>query len=351
MMKRMVCALPVAAALLVECPAMALIPERDVNVQLEEIRARRAGNPAPVTVRVKSGVYRVAETVRLTAADSGLALVAEEEGWAVFSGGRTLGTFRDTGKGWWEADAAGVADIQQLTVNGRFAVPATSPNAGYFYVKDAPEKSKTTFTADPSDVAPLAGLSSTDRARVRVPLYQSWDMGISCLTGFDPTRNELTVSPGCSYPILFWSKFRPRFKLQNLRAALDAPGEWFQEGDKVLYVPRDGEEPATSVAVAAVTEKLLEIEGATNVVLRGLSFAHARLQIDGKGFANGQAQIGLPAAVETRASSGLVFDRCRFSQLAPHALATKQRGRPLERRRPRVSCDAEPQAPMQSLRP
>lgn len=308
------------AAAVAGCDEIVLSPEKDVNEQLAEIRALRAGDHAPMTVRVKSGVYRVTETVRLTAADSGLQLVAEEEGKAVFSGGKTLGAFRDTGKGWWEADAAGVADIQQLTVNGRFAVPATSPNEGYFYVKDAPDGNKTTFTADPADVAPLKTLSKAELARVRVPLYQSWDMGISDLTGFDAARHELTVSPGCTRPILFWNKFRPRFKLQNLRAALDAPGEWFQEGDKVLYVPRSGETPETSVAVAAVTEKLLDIAGATNVVFRGVAFEQARLQLGGKGFVNCQAQFLLPAAVETHDSAGVVFDRCRFVQLGPHAL-------------------------------
>ena len=76
-------------------------------------------------------------------------------------------------------------------------------------------------SADPADVAPLKKLSKTELARVRVPLYQSWDMGVSVLTNFDAARHELTVSPGCTRPILFWNKFRPRFKLQNLRAALD----------------------------------------------------------------------------------------------------------------------------------
>ena len=317
---RLWCAVPFAATVLASCAEVELSPVRDLKVQLEAIRASRAGNPAPLTVRVKSGVYPVTETIRLTAADSGLSFVAEEDGRAVFSGGRTLGTFRDTGKGWWEVETSGLADIQQLSVNGRFAVPATSPNEGYFYVKDAPGGARDAFTADAADVAPLKTLSAADLARVRVPLYQSWDMGVSVLTNFDAAANALAVSPGCTRPILFWNKFRPRFKLQNLRAALDAPGEWFQEGDKVLYVPRAGETPESSVAVAAVTEKLLDVEGATNVVFRGLAFEQARLQIGGRGFTNQQAQYSLPAAVEARETSGLVFDRCRFSRLAPQAL-------------------------------
>lgn len=295
-------------------------PDEDLAAQLDALRAKRGDVGTPMTVRVQSGVYRLDAPIRLTAADSGLSFVADEEGKSVLSGGRTLGAFRDTGKGWWEADAAGLDDIQQLTVNGRFATLATSPNEGYFYVTDAEEKSKTAFLADPADVAPLAALTDAERARVRVPLYQSWDMGVSALKGFDPARSELTVSPGTSRPVLFWSKFRPRFKLQNLRAALDAPGEWFQEGGRVLYMPRPGETAERSVAVAAVAEKLLDLVGATNVAFRGLAFEQARLQIGGKGFSNAQAQHQLPAAVEARNCAGVVFDRCRFTQLGPHAL-------------------------------
>lgn len=311
------CALACGPALRGE---VALRPGADVEGQLARIRALRASSPGPLTVRVAPGVYALQAPIRLTAADAGLSFVADGEGEAVFSGGRALGPFRDTGRGWWEADAAGVDAIQQLTVNGRFARVATSPNEGYYYVKDAPEGAKDVFTAEAADVAPLAGLTAAERARVRVPLYQSWDMGLSALAGFDAARGEVRVSPGCTRAILFWNTFRPRFKLQNLRAALDAPGEWFQEGGKVLYVPRAGEAAATSVAVAAVAEKLLDIQGATNVSFRGISFAHARLQIEGRGFINAQAQIQLPAAVETRACAGIAFDRCRFAHLGPHAL-------------------------------
>ena len=302
------------------CDDFSLTPGDDVAAKIESVRDRRGSTREPLTVKVKPGVYFLPETLRLGEGDSGLAFVAEKEGTAVFSGGRTLGAFRDTGKGWWEADANGLKDIQQLYVNGRMALPATSPNEGYYYVKDAADGCKDAFTADAADIAPLKGLSKAELARVRVPLYQSWDMGVSVLTNFDAAANALAVSPGCTRPILFWNKFRPRFKLQNLRAALDAPGEWFQDGDRILYVPRKGETPESSVAVAAVTEKLLDIEGATNVTFRGIAFAHARLQVDGRGFFNCQAQIRLPAAVETHDSSGLVFDRCRFSQLGPHAL-------------------------------
>ena len=144
------CALACGPALRGE---VALRPGTDVEGQLARIRALR---------RVAPGVYVLQAPIRLTAADAGLSFVADGEGEAVFSGGRALGPFRDTGRGWWEADAAGVDAIQQLTVNGRFARVATSPNEGYYYVKDAPEGAKDVFTAEAADVAPLA---------VRVPLY------------------------------------------------------------------------------------------------------------------------------------------------------------------------------------
>lgn len=282
-------------------------------------QARSEGLKGPVRIVVKPGTYAV-DNLKLTAQDADLTVVAEREGTAVFSGGSELGAFRDTGKGWWEADAGAVGTIEQLFVNGRIATPATSPNEGYFYVKDAADGCHDAFEADPADVAPLKKLSKTELARVRVPLYQSWDMGISVLKGFDAEKNELRVAPGCKRPILFWNKFRPRFKLQNLRAALDAPGEWYQAADKVLYIPCAGETPESTKGVAAVAEKLLTVSGTKNVVFRGLAFEHARLQVSGKGFDNTQAQFTLPAAVEVVESSGIVFDRCRFAHLAPHAL-------------------------------
>lgn len=288
---------------------------------LERIRADRAANPgARHVVRLAPGTYRLTQPICLGAVDSGLEIVAEQEGKTVFSGGVEIGAFKDTGKGWWEADATNAGAIEQLFVNDRIATPATSPNDGYFYVKDSADGCKDRFEADAQDIAPLRDLSTAELAKVRVPLYQSWDMGVSDLKGFDAGKNELLVSPGCKRPILFWNKFRPRYKLQNLRAAFDAPGEWYQDGDKILYIPREGESIDSTKAVAAISEKLLSIVGATNIVFRGVAFEHARLQVTGNGFVNGQAQIQLPAAVETIDSKGVVFDRCRFAHLGPHAL-------------------------------
>ena len=61
-----------------------------------------------------------------------------------------------------------------------------------------------------------------------------------------------------------WNKWHhnTRYHLENFRAALDAPGEWFLARDGMLYYrPLPGQDMNTVKVMAPVVERFLLIQG------------------------------------------------------------------------------------------
>ena len=180
----------------------------------------------------------------------------------MFSGGKIIRGFTAGRGGLWSARipevAAGAWYFDQLFVNGRRATRARTPNKFYAYmgptaevpIEGAPGQFLRTTSVSPETVASLQGLSEAELHDVVLVAYHNWCITRRYLTAvkFDTSQIVTTGEKLADYS--GWP-ISTRFHLENLRTALDEPGEWFLGRDGILfYKPLPGEDMAEAEVVA-----------------------------------------------------------------------------------------------------
>jgi len=315
----------------------------------DAIRRLKAGGPLaePVRVIVADGEYVLPEPFVLTPEDSGtpqcpITYEAAPGAKPVFLGGRRITGFQPGEGKLWTAKipevAAGKWYFEQLYVNGARATRARSPNRFYYYVAgSAPlgldpatgqraDLQNRAFIASPDDVKPLLGLSGEKLKDVNVVVYYAWESARLRPAAVEAdTSRVVTTGPGA------W-KFnwlgRERYHVENLREALDEPGEWFLDRDGTLtYWPRPGEDLKTARVVAPVVEEFVRFAGdpatgllVEHVTLRGLAFECAGYHLPPEGHSDGQAAVTVPAAIMGDGCREITVERCRIAHTGTYGL-------------------------------
>lgn len=354
-MKREACAWLAAmgAAFAVSAADVTMNPSGDVKslqAALEKVRALRAAGTIPADrvadVAVEPGRYAMSEPAVFTPADSRVRFRAATAGAAVFDGGVRLPAFTPDADGVWRAKVPNGLLFEQLYVNGRRAQRARTPNKFYFYMHEPfdgtvdPRTGKPAslerlaFTADKADVAALAALPPDELRRVDALVWQSWDQARSAVDYVDGEKGTVILKTGTARPLFFWSKTCPRYALENYRAALDAPGEWFHDvkAGELLYIPLAGETPEKTSAVAPVAREFVRFAGdplanalVTDVAFEGLAFEHGAWTMPPEGAVNQQsAQNVRTAAIFGDGVDGFTMTRCRISRVGAHGVWLKR---------------------------
>jgi len=272
-------------------------------------------------------------SLELTEADSHLRLCSAVTGAAVLSGGSALPPFSVAEPGVWRTKVPAGLQIDQLWVGGRFAIRARMPNEGFFYMQSPYEEERDGRTGKIVDLSKCAFVCGESEANALVKeaaergidnvyarIYQMWVMGIHRLSAFDPVRRVVRIVPDAERPVMNGWGLTTRYRLENLRVALDAPGEWYhdRQSSELLYIPRAGESPETTEAVVPVALKLLHVRG-KDIGIRGVTFAYCGYDIS-NGEAGDQAQYKTPAAVEVEGAQSVEFAACSFRCLGPVGL-------------------------------
>ena len=233
--------------------------------------AKQAGDAGAWTVRVKTGVYPLSEPLVFAPEDSGTAdapvTYLGEGGGTQVIGGQAVRGWQTTAEGFWSAEIPRGADgapayFESLYVNGRRAVRARHPNAGFFrplslgqtlHTNQSPraEYAEARLTARPGDLAPLAATPAAERRYAQVVVHHNWDTTRRMILGFDAASETLSTQGGKWKP---WNPWRTNslYYVENVRAAFDAPGEWFYDGaaGRLLYRPLKGERPGRAQVFA-----------------------------------------------------------------------------------------------------
>ncbi|NUP99668.1 MAG: right-handed parallel beta-helix repeat-containing protein, partial [Armatimonadetes bacterium] len=186
--------------------------------------------------------------------------------------------------------------------------------------------SRRAFRAEPADVAPLAGLSAAQLRDVVVIAYHSWESSRHRIAGFLPDEQAVITTGPAAWPFFDW-RARQRYQLENLRAALDEPGEWYLDRDGTLtYWPLPGEDAAQAVVYAPRAASFLQVAGepvlglsVEHLTFRGLSFQHAGYILPPEGHSDGQAEVTIPAVIQLDGARRVRFERCEVAHIGTNA--------------------------------
>ncbi len=359
-----------------EAPFATIERARDA---VRALKAARDGTfDRPVRVIVADGLYRLRRTLTFTPLDSGTKeapIVYEAAAGArpVFSGGRPITGFEPAGeKGLWSVHLPEVAEgdwyFEQLWVNGKRAIRARVPNAPRLLRPDLPSEAAASHTesylytyvpgkaqviidpetgegvvgravgqahevralrATPWDIAALADVPPHRLGDVTLVAYHSWETSRHRVDQIDIDAGVIFVKPGpASRPFNIWGR-RQRYYLENFRAALDAPGEWFLDRDGTLYyMPLPDEDMAVAEVIApAGPECLVEFAGdlesgssVEHITLRGLSFRHGQYILPDSGHGDAQAVVSLPAAIMADGIRHVIIENCEVRHVGLHGI-------------------------------
>jgi len=181
----------------------------------------------------------------------------------VITGALPVSGWTQKGKVWTARFDAGSAD--GLVVNGKSQTLARTPNEGYFV---PPVVSST-----PRELYFRKGELKNwkEMADNRVIMLLRWHTGANSLIRVDEKKGVATLrSPEEGVMIV-----PPRYYMENVKALLDAPGEWFFDKRlrEISYIPDAGiEDPNQVSAGVPVLANLINVQGKAGQPVRNLRF-------------------------------------------------------------------------------
>ncbi|MFH1265857.1 MAG: right-handed parallel beta-helix repeat-containing protein [Planctomycetota bacterium] len=330
--------LPTANAAKTDGPLATPLAARDAVRRL-----RAAGEKGPVTVRLRGGTYWMTEPFVLEPQDSGTAdgptvYAAHESERPVLSGGRVIRGWQARVGGPWSTTipevAAGQWSFQQLWVGGQRRRRARSPNEDYYrMVQKAPPaadaagkpvpRDRTAFLFAADNIKPWPDLKEA-----QVVVFHSWETSRLRIAGVDESQRLVTFTGPSCWPFENWEK-KQRYYVENVREALDAPGEWYLDRSTgtLYYYPMPGEDMAKAEVIAPRLTRLVDLRGRPDesqfvqyVTFRGIAFSHEDWTLEPQGHSDSQAVVTAPAAVMADGARHCVIEKCEISHVGDYGV-------------------------------
>jgi hypothetical protein len=304
-------------------------------------RTRQDASDLPVTILIREGVYRLPEPIELSPEDSGTpgapVTIAAYPGEApVLSGGTSISGWQQDGPLWVttvDLSQLPLSSFNALWVDGELRTRARTPNDGYFQSTGtiAPlmplgsprDQNPKGFRFQPGD---LENWAFTDDSLL-VALH-SWDVSYNRLAAIDTEQHIVRITEHPKWAFDFWGP-RNRYYIENLREALDSPGEWFLDRDtaRLWYWPMPGESPDTTEVIVPRLPHLLRFEGnlenddfVEHIHIDGLHFQHTAFVIPPEGMESQQAAHFLPAAIQAEGARHCRITNCDISNISTYGI-------------------------------
>ncbi|MBI2301580.1 MAG: hypothetical protein HYU66_21980, partial [Armatimonadetes bacterium] len=264
------------------------------HAQQEVRRLLAAGQlPAGVTVNLRAGTYELSKPLTLGPEDSGSADApvvwrGYRDERPVLTGSRVVSGFRPFRDGILQADLKGTPlagkAFRQLFFGGERMVMARYPNVD----PADPHRGTWAFVAD-SDPAPATNNSVSDnvartkdhftatqdvikpgwehlaRAEVCIHPAYGWAWSVVPVKAADRATGVVSLGKDVGYGIMVGD----RYFVRGLLAELDVPGEWYLDPDSATLYFKPPADLAAGEVRAPVTDRLLVLEKAAHVTLRG----------------------------------------------------------------------------------
>ena len=294
-----------------------------------EIRRREPARDRPVVVAVRGGTYHLDQPLTFGPDDSGTEksptiYQAFGDERPLFSGGVRITRWHVSPEGWWRAKLddvrAGKWSFAQLFVDDQRRYRPRLPKRGYYSIAEQIGRNQFRFAGN--DIHAQWG----DRSDVEVLSFIDWAAPRLRIASVLPSEHRVVFTGRSS------KMFRTgdRYLIDNVREALNEPGEWYLDRSRgeLTYIPKSGEQPDRTVAIAPRLEQLLVLQGdlankrwIQRIEFHGLSFAHTNWTLPSLGQAFPQAEMGLNAAVVAIGARQVVFDGCVVRHTGGYAMA------------------------------
>ena len=324
-------------------PLLTLNAARD---KARELRKTMKHNE-PIEIVAAGGEYLMMQPLFLTTDDSGtpaspLEFKAETGTKAIFRGGISISGFEKVNDKLWKAFIPQVewydSYFEQLYVNGRRAIRAKSPNDGFFRVKSvtetvlekgsgrSPELAVQKVELDTADTTSFQLFSKQDFQDALIVFYHNWDNTRKRVTGFSKEASSVYIAGEGMKP---WNPInnKSRYLVENFKAALDAPGEWFLERTGYLwYIPLEGETIENTTFYIPVIKEFISIQGdllsgkkVENVKFENLVFEVAGYKTPPDGNEPAQAAAPVDAVVTLDFADKIEFKGCEIAHTGTYA--------------------------------
>jgi hypothetical protein len=301
-----------------------------------------------VEVIVAAGEYPLTQTLVFGPEDSGTAQApilyrAADGASPVLTGGRKITSFEAGADGRWTVHLpevqAGKWYFEDLFVNGRRATRARMPNEFYYHVRAKagpvvnPATGKTeplpnrAFVADPKEIAPLAAIPKNRLSDVVIIAYHSWETSAHRVASVDPKSGVMVFTGDAPWAFNQWGA-NQRYHIENIKAALDVPGEWYLDRDGTLtYIPLPGEDVQKADVVVPVVAGFVRLAGdpahgrfVEHLGFKGLSFQYEQYPLPPQGHADGQAAASTPAAITADGARNVTIENGEVAHVGGYAI-------------------------------
>ncbi len=233
-----------------------------------------AGLTSDVTVLLRGGTYRITAPIVFGLADAAppphtITYAAYPDEQPVISGGRRITGWTAQPDGTWSVTlpdvASGAWTFRELFASDRRAQRARHPNEGFLLVAgpdpNAPADTRTSFAFNAGELPPQTDLNGAE-----LVFLHDWNTTRVRVDQADHVLNILTLAePVGPSPVfsVFSQQQHPRYAVENDRALLDKPGEWYldETSGELTYLPLPGEDMLTAEIVAPGACELLGVRG------------------------------------------------------------------------------------------
>jgi hypothetical protein len=300
-----------------------------------------------VEIIALAGEYLMMRPLELDLRDAGtdaspLVFRSEDGKKAVFRAGVRIEGFEKVNDNLWRAFVPQVAYydsyFEQLYVNGRRAVRARSPNQGFFQVKGVeetiaekgpgrmPQVAVQKILVDTASLIGTGSFSDQDYEDALVIFYHNWDNTRKRILSFSKSQPAFFIAGEGMKP---WNPInsKSRWLIENYRAALDAPGEWFLDRTGyIYYIPLPGETPENTIFHAPILREFIKISGnspekqVSNIRFENLVFEVAGYRTPDAGNEPAQAASPVGAVITLDYADNIRFFNCELAHTGTYGM-------------------------------
>ena len=319
-------------------------PLATLEAARDALRALKAqdGLKSPATVYLREGTHRRAEPFLLTSEDSGtwdapITYAAYPGERPILSGGRPVVGWEREGDLWvaqTDARRSPAWSFNTIWVNGEYRRPARFPNEGFLevagYVKTAEQQPNFNRKNNPDGFffGPGDFLDWDDLDDALVVVLHSWSVSYHRIAELDLAQSFVRFNFAPGWRFGNWGPGQ-RYYIEQVRAALDTPGEWYLDHDtgKLYYWPRKGETPENTEVIVPVAERLIDIcpdvdagETVNYINIKGLILEHTRFSFGAEGMNTQQAVHALPAAIQAAGARYCSVEDCEIREISHYGI-------------------------------